>query len=84
MAKDNASNPRSGSVLHRENYIWMIVGIVVIVLGFVLMAGGGSDDPEVFNYEAIYSPRRITIAPLVVMIGFAIEIAAIFRKPKNS
>ncbi len=84
MAQDTSSTNGTGSVLHRENFIWMIAGVLVIILGFVLMAGGGSDDPDVFNYKAIYSPRRITIAPAVVMLGFAIEIAAIFRKPKKA
>ncbi|MBI1191934.1 MAG: DUF3098 domain-containing protein [Bacteroidetes bacterium] len=69
------------SVFTRQNYLWMLVGLVVIVLGFILMAGGGSDDPNVFKAEEIYSFRRITLAPILVLAGFAIEIAAIFRKP---
>jgi len=52
------------------------------VVGFILMAGGGSEDPNVFN-EEIFSTRRITIAPIVVLIGFVIEIFAIMRKPKD-
>ena len=59
----------------------MIIGILIIALGFILMSGGGSDDPNVFN-EEIYSFRRIRIAPLIVIIGFAIEIYAILTKPK--
>jgi len=69
------------SVFTRQNYLWMLAGLVVIVLGFLLMAGGGSDDPNVFKAEEIYSFRRITLAPILVLAGFAIEIAAIFRKP---
>ena len=59
----------------------MIIGILFIALGFILMSGGGSDDPNVFN-EEIYSFRRIRIAPLIVIIGFAIEIYAILTKPE--
>ena len=59
----------------------MIIGIIFIALGFILMSGGGSDDPNIFNQE-IYSFRRIRIAPLIVIIGFAIEIYAILTKPE--
>ena len=59
----------------------MIIGIIFIALGFILMSGGGSDDPNVFN-EEIYSFRRIRIAPLLVITGFAIEIYAILTKPE--
>lgn len=64
------------------NYKIMIAGIVVILSGFLLMVGGGSKDPNVFNPE-IFSTQRITIAPIVVLIGFAIEVFAIVYKPKN-
>jgi len=64
------------------NYKIMIAGIVVVLIGFLLMVGGGSKDPNVFNPE-IFSTQRITIAPIVVLIGFAIEVFAIVYKPKN-
>jgi hypothetical protein len=64
------------------NYKIMIAGIVVILIGFLLMVGGGSKDPNVFNPE-IFSTQRITVAPIVVLIGFAIEVFAIVYKPKN-
>ena len=60
----------------------MLVGIVFITLGFILMAGGGSDDPEIFNAE-IYNFRRIRLAPTLVLIGLAIEIYAIMAKTKK-
>lgn len=63
----------------RRNYIIMLVGIVFIALGFILMAGGGSDDPAIFN-EEIYNFRRIRLAPTLVIIGLAIEIYAIMAK----
>jgi len=64
------------------NYRLMLVGLGIIVLGFVLMAGGGSDDPNVFN-EDMFSFRRITLAPIVVLAGFAFEIYAIMKKPRK-
>lgn len=70
-------NPRMP--LTRRNYIWLAIGLAVILLGFVLMAGGGSDSPEEFNY-AMFSWRRITLAPILVIGGFAIEIYAILKR----
>lgn len=64
----------------KENYILMIAGVVVVVVGFLLMLGQNNTDPNVFPAEEIYSFRRITLAPLVVMIGFGIEIFAILKK----
>ncbi len=64
----------------KRNYLIMLVGLIVIALGFILMAGGGSDDPTVFN-EEIYNFRRIRLAPTLVLIGFAIEIYAILANP---
>lgn len=63
----------------KKNYVLMLIGIAVIALGFILMAGGGSDDPAVFN-EEIYNFRRIRLAPTLVLIGLAIEIYAIMAK----
>lgn len=64
------------------NYKLLIAGLVVIFIGFLLMMGGGSDDPNKFNPE-IFSTRRITVAPIVVLLGFAIEVVAILYKPKK-
>lgn len=66
-------------VFNKKNYRFMLIGLGVIALGFILMAGGGSDDPEVFNPE-IYSWRRIRLAPALVLLGFAIEVYAILLK----
>ena len=62
-----------------KNYILIIAGLVVIVIGMVLMAGGGSDDPNVFNYD-MFSWRRITLAPILIVGGFAFEIYALLKK----
>ncbi|MEW7289871.1 DUF3098 domain-containing protein [Aquimarina sp. 2304DJ70-9] len=69
-------------VFGKKNYIVMVIGIAVIALGFILMAGGGSDDPNVFNPD-IYSFRRIRLAPTIVLIGFGIEVYAILLNPNK-
>jgi len=71
-----------GFVFEKKGYLILLSGILLIIIGFILMSGGGSEDPKVFNPE-IFSFRRITLAPLLVMLGFAVEIYAIMRKPKG-
>ena len=68
-------------VFDKENYKWMLIGLAIVVIGFLLMVGGGSDDPKKFS-EEIFSFRRLTLAPIMVMAGFILEIYAIMRKPK--
>lgn len=70
------------SIFNKENYKWMLLGIVVMAIGMVLMAGGKNTDPNVFDKSKVYSATRITIAPLLILAGLVIEIFAIFRKPK--
>ena len=65
----------------RENYKWMLVGLGVILLGMLLMMGGKSDNPNEFHVKEVYSFRRITLAPIIILGGFVLEIYAIFRKP---
>lgn len=67
----------------RENYLWMLGGLIVLAIGFFLMAGGKSPDPNVFNEDEVYSPIRITVAPLLIVAGFIIEIVAIMKKPST-
>jgi hypothetical protein len=66
----------------RENFIWMLSGIAIIFLGFILMAGGGHDDPAIWD-ESIFSFRRITLAPVLVITGMVIEVYAIMKKVKD-
>jgi hypothetical protein len=68
----------------KDNYRWMIAGIVVIALGMLLMAGGKSPNPAEFNQKEVYSTTRITIAPLLIIIGLGLEIVAIFKKPGSN
>lgn len=82
MNQEINKSESSEFVFEKQGYILVLVGIVMIIVGFALMSGGGSDDPAVFNPE-IFSFRRITLAPTVVMAGFALEIYAIMRKPRG-
>ena len=70
-------------VFGKKNYLVMLVGLVLIALGYILMSGGGSDDPNVFNPE-IFSFRRIRLAPLLIIIGFVVQVVAIFTPNKSS
>ena len=65
----------------KENYYLLIAGIATILIGYFLLSGGGSDDPNIFTRE-IFSFRRITLAPVVCLIGFGIVMYAIMKKPK--
>lgn len=76
---DTPENPRMPPT--RRNYILLAAGFGIILLGFVLMAGGGSDSPDEFNY-AMFSWRRITLAPILVIGGFAVEAYAILKRWK--
>lgn len=79
----NKMADKPGFALGKENYRLLAIGFVIIVIGFLLMIGGGSDDPNVFSHD-IFSFRRITLAPLILLFGFLFEIYAIMKKPKNS
>jgi hypothetical protein len=71
----------SGSLFGKKNHGWMLGGLALIALGMFLMSGGQSNtDPTVFNKAAVYSPIRITVAPLLILAGLVIEIVAIFKK----
>ncbi|MGB8358188.1 MAG: DUF3098 domain-containing protein [Bacteroidales bacterium] len=82
MGAKKEDDKKTGFALGRENYKLMAIGFAIIIIGFILMAGGRSDDPKVFS-EDIFSFRRITIAPLIVLAGFIFEIYAIMKRPKE-
>lgn len=67
-------------LFNKENYKWMLIGGVIIALGFFLMSGGKNTDPNVFDTKQVYSTTRITIAPILIVIGLVVEIYAIFKK----
>lgn len=84
MSKKGKDTPadQTGFAFGPMNYRLLLIGLAVIIIGFLLMIGGKSDDPNVFN-EEMFSWRRITLAPLVVLAGFIIEGIAIMKKPKT-
>lgn len=86
MAKSNLKNTtpdkKAGFPIPVSSYKMILIGFGIIVLGFILMMGGGSDSPDQFNY-AIFSFRRITLAPIIVLGGFGFIFWAIMRKPKS-
>ncbi len=84
MSKKNKSEDKKIEfALGRENYILLVIGFVIIIFGFLLMIGGKAESPDVFN-EKIFSFRRITLAPIIVLLGFIFEIYAIMKKPKET
>ncbi len=71
---------KSKMVLGRKNYNFIILGCLVVLLGFILMSGGGSEDPNVFNEEELFSFRRITLAPFLVISGYGLVLFGIMKK----
>ena len=89
MAKETTKNPTAEASdnqkvmpFGKKNYIIVLIGIALIALGFILMIGGGSDDPKVFN-EKMFDFQRLTLAPILVLAGFVVEIVAIFWRGKK-
>jgi hypothetical protein len=77
---NNVQAPKQEFIFQRKNYLFMFIGVAFITLGFILMSGGGSDDPNVFNPD-IFNFRRIRLAPTLVLIGLGIEVYAILLNP---
>ena len=71
---------KKNMVLNKKNYLFIILGCVVVILGFVLMSGGGSENPDNFNEEELFSFRRITLAPFLVMLGYGLVLFGIMKK----
>ncbi|MBT9482894.1 MAG: DUF3098 domain-containing protein [Sediminibacterium sp.] len=80
MSTTNKTTP----LFSKENFILMLVGGLVIALGMFLMSGGKSEDPTVFSNNEVYSSTRITVAPILIVVGLLIEVYAIFKKPKTA
>ena len=70
-------------VFAKDNYKFMIAGLVITVIGFLLMTGGYNKDATKFKPEEVYSFQRITLAPIVILLGLAVEVFAIMRRPKQ-
>lgn len=71
-------------LFEKENLLWMSGAVIIMIIGFLLMAGGRSEDPNVFDPNEVYSTRRITIAPILILGGLVLLVFAIFRHPKNT
>ena len=82
--KKPASTAGTGTLFDKGNYTWMLIGIGIMILGFLLMGGGKSPNPNEFNPQEVYGTTRITVAPIVILAGLIVMIYAIFRTPKNS
>lgn len=80
MSNNNTIKP----LFSKENYLLMVVGGVIILLGIILMSGGKSADPNIFDKNQVYSKTRITVAPILIMLGLCVEIYAIFKKGKSA
>lgn len=82
MAKKEVKNAPLDFPFGRENYVLMFIGLALIFIGFALMSGGGTSDPAVWD-DSIFSFRRITLAPTLVVAGFVVEVWAIMKKSKE-
>lgn len=83
MTKKSQAGKKSDLPLTTRNYILIIIGFLIILIGYILMIGGGSDDPNIFREKELFSFRRITLAPLLILFGFIFEIYAIMKKTKE-
>ena len=84
QTKKTTGSVTPNPLFDKGNYMWMLIGLAVLALGFFLMAGGKSSNPNVFNKDEVYSTTRITIAPMLIIAGFIIEIFAIMKKSKSN
>ena len=75
---------KTATIFEKDNYLWMIIGGVLILAGILLMIGGKSQDPNVFNKDEVYSFRRITLAPILIIAGLVVEVYAIMKKGKSN
>ena len=80
--KKQVTTTSTSSLFDKQNMMLMLLGVAVIAIGMLLMVGGKSKDPNTFNYDEVYSTLRISVAPVLIIIGLGIEIYAIFKKPK--
>jgi hypothetical protein len=79
--KSSADEDTSIEMLFRKkNYLWVGIGLAFLLIGFLLMLGGEQSSPDVWEPEKIYSFRRITLAPFLILVGLGIQIYAIFKK----
>ena len=76
------TKPTIGPALGKENFIIIGISVLLVIIGFILMSGGGSDDPNIFSW-ALFSPRRLVVAPILIVGGFSLAIYGIMKKTKS-
>jgi len=81
MSKETKKQP--GFAFTKENYRILIIGVVIVAIGYLLMIGGGSDNPNEFHEEEVFSVRRITVSPIVILTGFVVVLFGIMKKSKD-
>lgn len=82
IGKTPLSKPKFDFAFEKINYIWMLIGVALLILGYILLVGGGSKNPDEFNYS-LFDARRLVIAPILMVLGIGVEIYAILLKPKK-
>jgi hypothetical protein len=82
VVEKDTSSRGSKPLFEKENLLWMLGGVATMIIGFMLMSGGRSEDPNVFNAGEVYSTTRITVAPILILAGLVLLIFAIFRERK--
>ncbi|MBR1774398.1 MAG: DUF3098 domain-containing protein [Bacteroidales bacterium] len=80
--KKTDRKPQFQFAFTKENYIWMAIGVVLLLLGYILLIGGGSKDPDTFNYS-LFNARRLIISPILIIGGLVVEVYAIMKKGKQ-
>ncbi len=78
-----SEKPQDELAFGKENYKLLGIAAAVVIVGYLLMVGGGSEDPNQFNYEGLFSPIRITVAPIMVLAGFGLAMYGIVKRPKD-
>jgi hypothetical protein len=84
MAEQKKISPTNSPLFTKDNYTWMLIGGAIVALGMFLLSGGKSNDPKVFDPNQVYGTVRITIAPILILLGLGVEVYAIFKKGKVS
>ncbi len=84
MSNEKKQPQSNNTLFGKQNYSWMLAGLTIMAIGFILMAGGKSADPNVFDDKDVNGFRRITLAPILIVAGLIVEIFAIMKKPKDN
>lgn len=76
------NTPAKGFAFEKINYIWMLIGLALLALGYILLIGGGANSPDEFNYS-LFNAQRLVVAPILMVLGLGVEVYAILLKPKQ-